>query len=290
MLPSETYETNRRSKMKRKEMSVNFIKAYKNFDFLSSHDARTLRILSEYLEPEARFKKHSIESTIVFFGSARSMAKAEAEKNYQKVLKEYQSRKNPGRKLKNQLMAAKGILKMVPYYEAACRLSEKLTNWTKKQKDSKKHLVIASGGGDGMMCAANKGAIKAKGKSIGLNISLPFEQYPNSYITPELSFEFHYFFMRKFWFIYLAKAIVVFPGGFGTMDEFMEALTLIQTKKMTKPLPIVLFGKKFWSEIINFKKLVEWGVIAAEDLNLFLLTDSVDEAFDYLTLRIKKRS
>lgn len=261
----------------------NCLKAYNDMGFLNSYDARTLRILSEYLEPAARFKKHSIKSTIVFFGSARTLDKRQATQKLKAIKDKISKTKKPSKELLDSLKAHEGLLKMVPYYDAAEELAYRFTKWSEKQKDPYNKLIVTSGGAGGIMCAANKGAKKAGGKSVGLNISLPFEQEANKYITPELVFEFHYFFMRKFWFVYLAKALIVFPGGFGTMDELMEALTLIQTKKLRKHIPIVIFGKKFWNEVINFEKLVEWGVISPQDLDLFLITDDIDEAFNYLT-------
>ena len=264
-------------------------KAYKNLNFLTSHDARTLRILSEYLEPEARFRKYGIENTIVFFGSARTLDKSHAEARLKEVQRKIKwAGGKPDEKLKAELKTAKGLLKLAPFYEAAEKLAEKLAQWGKSQKQKSLKIYIASGGGDGMMGAANSGAHKAGCPTIGLNISLPMEQHPNPYISQELAFEFHYFFMRKFWFLYLAKALVIFPGGFGTLDEYMEALTLIQTRKLEKPLPIVLFGKTFWNSVIQFEKMVEWGVISPEDLKLFHLTDSVDDAFNYITSSLTK--
>ena len=266
-----------------------FCKAYMNKKFMESTHARSLRIMSEYLEPAARLKKEKISNTIVCFGSARSCDKISADKKISEIKQKLKKDKN-NKKLKNDLIAAQGVKAMVPYFEAAITLSKKLTLWSQKQKNPLCKCTISSGGGDGMMYAANKGAFEAKGKTVGLNISLPFEQHPNEFISPELAFEFHYFFMRKFWFIYPAKAIIVFPGGFGTLDEFMEVLTLIQTKKITRPLPIVLFGKKFWNSVINLKSFVKWGVICADDLDLFLFTDSINEAFTYVTSHIKKNA
>ena len=177
---------------------------------------------------------------------------------------------------------------MSKYYERANKLSKELTLWSKSLKSKKSRYIIASGGGGGIMEAANRGAHEAGGISIGLTISLPFESSGNKFITNDLDLKFHYFFMRKFWFMYLAKGIVVWPGGFGTLDEVMETLTLIQTKKITKKLPIVLFGKEFWNSVINWNYLVECGTISKEDLDLFLITDSIENAFEYLTTNIQK--
>jgi len=222
--------------------------AYKNEVFLESADARPLRILSEYLEPLAHFRRHKIRDTIVFFGSAR--------------LKE------------------DGPLGR--YYQDARTLARMVTEWSDSLENSARRFVVCTGGGPGIMEAANRGAYDAGGKNIGLNIGLPFEQWPNPYITPELSFEFHYFFMRKFWFAYMAKALVVFPGGFGTLDELSELLTLAQTEKLAKKIIIVLYGSAFWKEILNFDALVRYGMISPEDLNLFQYADDPETALQIL--------
>jgi uncharacterized protein (TIGR00730 family) len=222
--------------------------AYKDTDFIDSPDARALRILSEFLKPLFQFKREKIHDTIVFFGSAR-----------------IQENGPMGR-----------------YYDEARTLACMLTKWSDSLKNSSRRFVITSGGGPGIMEAANRGASDAGGKSIGLNIGLPFEQWPNPYITPELCFEFHYFFMRKFWFAYLAKALVVFPGGFGTLDELAELLTLTQTQKLAKKIVILLYGTSFWKEILNFDALVKHGMISASDLNLFTFADDPQTAFEHL--------
>ncbi len=222
--------------------------AYKNNEFLDSPAARSLRILSEYLEPLDHFRRERIRDTIVFFGSAR--------------------------------IAEDGPLGK--YYRDARELARRLTEWSDGFVNIARRFVVCSGGGPGIMEAANRGASDAKGKTIGLNIGLPFEQLPNPYITPELSFEFHYFFMRRFWFAYLAKAIVVFPGGYGSIDELMEVLTLVQTRKLNKKIIIVLYGSKFWKEVINFDALVRHGTISPEDVNLFEFADDTDTALRIL--------
>ncbi|MCB9905467.1 MAG: LOG family protein [Planctomycetes bacterium] len=253
------------------------IKAYKNEKFLNSPDARALRILSEYLEPASRFKEFKVRDTIVFFGSARipsrEVAAAEVEA----------ARAGDG-----DLERAEMRLHMSRYYEETRELAARLTTWSKSLEGTERRFVVCSGGGPGIMEAANRGASEAAGENIGLNISLPFEQIDNPYTTRRLAFEFHYFFMRKFWFSYLAKAMVVMPGGFGTFDEFMEVVTLVQTLKIKKKLPIVLFGTEYWDEIINFEPMVKFGTISPEDVNLFFRTDSVDEAFEFLTTQFKK--
>jgi hypothetical protein len=223
--------------------------AYKNDDFLHSPDARILRILSEYLEPLGHFRHERIRDTIVFFGSARVHEEGPLAK----------------------------------YYRDARTLARLMTEWSNQFANHTYRFVVCTGGGPGIMEAANHGARDASGKTIGLNIGLPFEQLPNPYISPELSFEFHYFFMRKFWFAYLSKALVVFPGGFGTMDELFEILTLAQTKKLAKKILIVLYGSQFWKEILNFEALVRHGVISPEDLDLFQYADDPESAFRILT-------
>lgn len=247
---------------------------YYDKDFLSSSDARPLRIISEYFGPRQRLNRYHVEDTIVFFGSARIKSKKEAQKLFDKAPANLDSRDTA--RLNNQLEMSK-------YYESARELAFKLTQWSKNLTGKKRRYIITSGGGPGIMEAANRGASEAKGLTCGLNITIPYEQSGNKYITPDLNIQFHYFFMRKFWFLYLAKALIVFPGGFGTLDELMELVTLIQTGKMKKEIPIVLFGKDFWNNAINWDYLVKTGTIAAKDLNLFHFYDSVDKAFDFLT-------
>ena len=258
------------------------VKAYKNQDFLNSADGRTIRILSEYYEPKARFAKNKIVDTIVFFGSARLISRKDALKlvNDAKKEKSGSSKRNFERAVK--------ILEMSKYYEEAVELSKKLTEWSKTINGGKKRFLICTGGGPGIMEAANKGAYLAGGHSLGLNISIPFEQYVNKYVDPKLAFEFHYFFMRKLWFVYLAKALIVFPGGFGTLDELMEVLTLVQTKKVTKKMKIIIYDEAYWREIINFDALVEHGTINKEDMKLFDFCNSVDEAFSKIKIHFEK--
>ncbi len=266
-------------------------KAYYNHTFLGSPSARTIRLLAEYLEPLDRLNKAGIKDTIVFFGSARIKPRKEALKEYNKLLKQKKKiGKNGGKSDKeiiSKLEDAKIDLKMSRYYTAAEELAYMLTKWSMSLSKGNK-FVICSGGGPGIMEAANKGAKKAGGLSIGLNISLPFEQYPNPFITPELNFEFHYFFMRKFWFAYLAKAVVIMPGGFGTLDEFMEVLTLVQTFKLRKKMDLVVYDEDYWNEIINFKALAKYNMISKEDLSLFRFANTPEEAFSYLKKGIKK--
>ncbi len=259
------------------------VKAYKNLEFINSPDARTIRILAEFLEPMHRFKKHNIHDTIVFFGSARSICPQDAENKLDEVQKRVKENDPGGRNpvLQEELRAAVNRVFLAGYYNDAVELARRLTEWS-KSLDSNHRFVVSSGGGPGMMEAANRGAMEAGGKSIGLNISLPMEQSPNPYISPELNFEFHYFFMRKFWFVYLAKGLVIFPGGFGTLDELFETLTLVQTKKIKKEMPIVIYGSDYWNKIINIDAMVDYGVISRNDRNLVQYCDSVDHAFTYL--------
>ncbi len=257
-------------------------KAYKNLDFLTSPEGRIVRVLSEFLEPASRFEKNHVRNTIVFFGSARTLPRAEARKNLRELEKRAAQKERPPRTLLRQCERARRDLKMSHYYEDAVKLAEKLTRWSLGLRDKKKRFLICSGGGGGIMEAANRGARKAGGTSIGLNISLPMEQVPNHYQSRDLSFEFHYFFIRKFWLFYLAKALVAFPGGFGTLDELFELLTLVQTKKTKKFMPIIIYGTEYWRRVINFEALVEAGTISEDDLGIFRFFDDVDAAFEYL--------
>jgi uncharacterized protein (TIGR00730 family) len=254
-------------------------KAYLNRRFLESREARGLRILSEYVEPLERFRRLRVDDTIVFMGSARLPSREAAAK----ALAEAQ-------KSGIGLAAAERALEMSAYYEAARELAHRLTEWSKKLEDSEHRFVVCTGGGPGIMEAANRGAAEAKGLNVGLTISIPNEEFNNPYISRELQFHFHYFFMRKFWFVYLAKAVVLFPGGFGTMDELFEILTMVQTRKMKKRMPIVLFGTKFWDDVVNFDALVRYGTISPEDLNLFHRIDSVDEAYAIITRGLVENS
>ncbi|WP_343559919.1 LOG family protein [Kiloniella sp. b19] len=231
-----------------------------------------MRILSEYYGPQTRFDKLNVDDTIVFFGSARIKSREEAEAM---VAAAERGEGDPER--------ARKALSMSRYYEETRELAKRFTEWSKTLDEKERRFVVCTGGGPGIMEAANRGASEGRGVNVGLNISLPFEQSGNPYITRELSLEFHYFFMRKFWFIYLAKAVLVMPGGFGTLDEFCELLTLIQTHKIKKKMPIVLYGKDYWSKVVNFEALCEFGTISKEDLDLYIVTDSMDEAFDYVT-------
>jgi uncharacterized protein (TIGR00730 family) len=254
--------------------------AYKNEPFLSSPDGRILRILAEYQEPLARFRREQIQDTVVFFGSARFQGGAAARKNL--TAAERNDAKAPAGQQEKNVKQALAAVDMARYYEDARRLAFLLTEWSIQIPARRRRFVVTTGGGPGIMEAANLGAHEAGGKTIGLNINLPFEQYPNPYITPALNFEFHYFFMRKFWFAYLAKALVIFPGGFGTIDELFEILTLAQTDKLAKKILVVIYGSEYWHRIMNFQAFVDAGTVAPEDLNLFKFVDSPEDAFAFL--------
>ncbi len=263
------------------------VKAYKNLEFLTSSDARIIRILTEFLEPQQRFRRSGIRDTIVFFGSARVKPREEALKEANLLKNQLARAKRPTRSLKERLREAEALLPMSKYYDDTVELARLLTEWSKTLKHSNR-FVVCSGGGPGIMEAANKGADLAKGKSVGMNISLPFEQFANRYITKGLNFEFHYFFMRKFWFAYLAKALVVFPGGFGTLDELMEILTLLQTDKIKKKMTVVIYGSEYWNKVINWDEIVARGVVSRRDLKLFKYCDSPREAFEHLKKSLLK--
>jgi len=230
------------------------VKSYRDPEFMGSKEARALRILAEYLEPSSRFAAEGVEDTIVFFGSAR-------------------------------------VKEGSAWYEAARVLAFRLTQWSKGlDAAAQRRFVVCTGGGPGIMEAANRGASEARGRNVGLTISLPREEAVNPHVTRELSFHFHYFFMRKFWLAYLAKAVIVFPGGYGTLDELFEVLTLVQTRRMTKPMPIVLFGTGYWREVINFDALVRHGTINAADVDLVHRTDSVDDAYDWIVRQLTEHA
>jgi uncharacterized protein (TIGR00730 family) len=253
--------------------------AYHDLEFLDSAEARPIRILAEYLEPLKRFRTENIQDTVVFFGSARTMSREGAERELARLgtdeakkAADYEAALKRGQK----------ALEWSRYYEDARKLAYMLTTWSLSLEEPRRRFVVCSGGGPGIMEAANRGATEAGGKTIGLNIRLPFEQGPNPYITKGLHFEFHYFFMRKFWFAYLAKALVVFPGGFGTLDEMFEILTLSQTRKLSKKLAVILYGTEYWDQILNLEPMLEWGAISKEDLFLLTRVDTPEAAFETL--------
>jgi uncharacterized protein (TIGR00730 family) len=251
------------------------VKAYKNLAFLNSQAARSLRILAEYLEPQSRFEELRIRDTIVVFGSSRIPARALA-------LEALENARARG----GNVVEAERLLEMSRYYEETRELCARLTRWSKSLEGTERRFVICSGGGPGIMEAANRGASEARGENIGLNISLPFEQAENPFITRRLAFEFHYFFMRKYWFSYLAKAFVIMPGGYGTLDEFFEIVTLIQTQKLRKKAAVVLYGSDYWNRVLDFAPMMECGTVSREDLDLFHRSDTVDDAFAYITAEL----
>jgi uncharacterized protein (TIGR00730 family) len=269
--------------------------AYENTDFLNSPDGRMLRIMAEYQEPMARFRRERIQDTVVFFGSARFRALDVANSELELLANtgsaqpapEHEQPATPeeierGEATGLQLRLAEAAVEMAQYYEDARRLAGMMGIWAKGLPGRRHRFVVTSGGGPGIMEAANRGAYEAGCKTIGLNIRLPFEQHPNPYLTPELNFDFHYFFMRKYWFAYLSKALVVFPGGFGTLDELFEVLTLAQTRKLAKKITVVIYGSSYWRNVINLELLAEKGAIAMADLELFQFADTPEEAFEML--------
>jgi len=263
-------------------------KAYKNLDFLNRREARTLRILAEYEYPQQVFMHNGVKNTVVFFGSSRILSKKRFEERLSVLKDALENAKGKQKKeLELKLTSMKKHRKYCRYFDEAVELSRLMTEWCLKLPKGKQ-FRICTGGGNGIMEAANRGAFEAGGESIGLNISLPSEQNPNPYITPKFNFEFHYFYMRKLWFMYYAKALVVFPGGFGTLDELFELLTLVQTGKIKKPLLILLYGESYWKDIIHFRGLIEAGMISEADLSLFSYVNNPKAAFEFLKDRLPK--
>jgi len=258
--------------------------------FLQSTPARPLRILAEYTHPLVQLKKEGIGDTIVMFGSARIESHETAQARYTRLKNEKPRKPSAADLAKHRagLRHAKSLLEMSRYYEEARQLAHKITSWALTLGPKPRRFVVCSGGGPGIMEAANRGAIEAGGKSIGLSIELPHEQFANAYISPELSFNFHYFFMRKLWFAQIAKALIVFPGGFGTMDELWEMLTLLQTGKLAKHNIILIYGRKYWDEVLNWKAMVRWGTINEDEYKMLQFADTVDEAFDYIRAGLEK--
>ncbi len=266
--------------------------AYENPEFLNSPDGRLLRIMAEYQEPMTRFRRERIQDTVVFFGSARFRALDVASSELELLANTGSAQPAPeheqparsqeietGEPSRLKLKRAESAVEMARYYEDARKLAGMMASWARELPGRRHRFVVTSGGGPGIMEAANRGAYEAGAKTIGLNIRLPFEQHPNPYITPALNFDFHYFFMRKYWFAYLAKALVVFPGGFGTLDEMFEVLTLAQTKKLAKKITVVIYGSEYWKHVINLELLADKGAIAVADLDLFQFADTPEEAF-----------
>jgi len=254
--------------------------AYLDPDFLESEEARPIRILSEYLEPLRRFRQEKIQDTVVFFGSARVDSRERAER----AMRTLKARgiSDADEQYERELTKTRKALEWARYYEEARELARLLTQWSTSLQSDYHRFVVTSGGGPGIMEAANRGAREAGGKTIGLNIRLPFEQGANPYITEGLHFEFHYFFMRKFWFAYLSKALVIFPGGFGTCDELFEILTLVQTDKLSKKIGVILYGREYWDQVLRLEPMSEWGAIAEQDLDLLHYAETPGDAFEQL--------
>jgi hypothetical protein len=261
-------------------MEKRISKFYDNHELIHSPSGRVLRIMSEYLGPQEVFRKNKVQDTVVFFGSARIQPRHIMKAQIEKA----QAAGAPEKEIKQLQREMDTSI----YYENARELAYKMTKWSKGLGKGVRRFIVTTGGGPGIMEAANRGAAEAKGLSVGLNISLPFEQSGNPYISSVLEMEFHYFFLRKYWFMYLAKALIAFPGGFGTLDELFETLTLIQTGKTNKKMPVVLFGKRFWDKVLNMEAMAEMGTISESDLDLYITTDSVDEAFEYLTTELTR--
>jgi len=265
--------------MKRRHQSKEIVPPYRDPVFMESSPARTVRFTTEYIDPLERLRREKVGDTIVMFGSARILSRDQATKHLHRLQKVQKQNLSPLH-YRIALSDAKSALEMSRYYEEARELSRRITSWSMSLGDHPRRFVICSGGGPGIMEAANRGAKEAGGKSIGLSIELPHEQRPNDYISPELSFMFHYFFMRKLWFAQLAKALIIFPGGFGTMDELWEMLTLMQTGKLQRRNIILIYGRKYWDRVLDWKHMVRTGMINRQEYGLLEFADTVDQAFD----------
>jgi uncharacterized protein (TIGR00730 family) len=258
--------------------------------FLESTAARPIRILAEYLHPLVQLKKEGIGDTIVMFGSARIESHETSQARLTRLKGISTGKLSVAARTRHHvaLRDAKSAVEMSRYYEEARELSHRITSWALGLGPRPRRFVICSGGGPGIMEAANRGATEAGGKSIGLSIELPHEQFANAYISPELSFNFHYFFMRKLWFAQIAKALIVFPGGFGTMDELWEMMTLLQTGKLPKHNLILIYGRKYWDEVLNFRAMVRWGMISPDEYKMLQFADTVEEAFERIRSGLEK--
>jgi uncharacterized protein (TIGR00730 family) len=264
--------------MKRKQTNQHAKLAYHDMRFVESPAARPIRIISEYLDPLARLRREGVGDTIVMFGSARILPRDKAEEKVQQAARAFKRHRST--ETRDHLSEARNAAEMSRYYEEARELARLITCWAMTFGDRPRRFVICSGGGPGIMEAANRGAADAGGKSVGLSIELPHEQAPNNYISPELSFNFHYFFMRKLWFAQIAKALIVFPGGFGTMDELWEMLTLMQTGKLPDHNLVLIYGRKYWDKVLNWKAMLRGGTISQREYSLLRFSDTVEDAFD----------
>ncbi len=263
---------------------------YKDPAFMDSTVARPIRILTEYMHPMVQLKKEGIGDTIVMFGSARIESRESALARLGKLKSRAALKRVAAQRAayRQPLRDARSALEMSRYYEQARELSRRITKWAMTLGERPRRFVVCSGGGPGIMEAANRGAMEAGGKSIGLSIELPHEQFANPYISPELSLNFHYFFMRKLWFAQVAKALIVFPGGFGTFDELFEMLTLLQTGKLPKNSLILIYGRKYWDQVLNFRAITRWGMISPNEYKMLQFADTVDEAFDRIKTGLEK--
>jgi uncharacterized protein (TIGR00730 family) len=260
--------------------------AYKDPQFMESLPARPLRILAEYLDPLTRLRQANVGDTIVMFGSARIQSRERALAHLKQVQARARGKRDP--EWRTKIAVSRSLLVMSRYYEEARELSRRITSWAMTLGNQPRRFVICSGGGPGIMEAANRGAAEAGGQSVGLSIQLPHEQFSNPYITPHLNFYFHYFFMRKLWFAQMAKALIVFPGGFGTMDELWEMLTLLQTGKLPRNNLIIIYGRKYWDEVLNFRAMERWGMINRDEYKMLQFADTVDEAFSRIREGLEK--
>lgn len=264
------------------------MKAYRNNEFLNSNAARLIRVMCELEEPSNRLQQQNVENIVMFFGSARAKPK----KEYEAALAAAEAKVKASPQdagAQNALERLKKQAFLIPMFDATRNLAKMVTEWSlKRQEEGKAHYTVGTGGGPGMMTAANQGAYSAGGKSIGFGISLPFEDGLNPYVTPELGFEFHYFFTRKYWMAYKCMGLVVAPGGLGTCDELFELITLMQTGKIKRALPVVLIGRKFWQACINWQAFVDYGMISDHDANQLIFADTAEEAFPQLVAGIER--
>ena len=259
--------------------------AYRDGVFMESLAARPVRILTEYIDPLVRMRREGVGDTIVIFGSARIGPPEQARARLKRLAR---ARHKASPQHRAAVRQARAVLEMSRYYQAARELSRRITAWSLTFGEHPRRFVVCSGGGPGIMEAANRGAAEAGGKTIGLSIELPHEQRPNRYISPELNFQFHYFFMRKLWFAQLAKALIIFPGGFGTMDELFEMLTLMQTGKLGHRIVILMYGRAYWDRVVNWREMVRAGTINQREYSLLQFADTVDDAFRHIRRGLEK--